>query len=568
VVGGVITVGTGLASIGAFTYIAASFKSAFIKTSIVSSITSGLDIGNEFKDKFVETGYTTITESNAVDAFKNVSNDKLISFLWDNYSERTQVLNIKKHIDNGVKTYFQNIGGTYNVGSAVPQNLFRTMFENQCGFKNNVYVPDLFFGAAFVATNVINYNYYPGAFSLNMLKSNVDTINTNVNTLTTNVSGNFGYGTSKRLIKVNDGDTVNIFLSSTIIAWTTYINDIAVLITFNGVTNWEAYAGDKRRNTISYTLNSTDSLQIKSGWWSPSINDPLYSGMLDPINFSINETINSVYYTKSQIDSKGYLTAIPAEYITDSELTTNHYTKAESDTNHYNKTQIDTNHYNKTQIDTNHYNKTQIDTNHYNKTQIDTNHYNKTQIEGLAGIGMTWNPTNTKFDVTIAGSQWTTTGNEIYYSAGKVGIGLTNPSSSGANLQIQGTVSLSSTGSTSFFWNGNTNTFFGRANTAGTYSSSAAVGDLVLSSNNKIIIKSGATANPIAMCVDTANNIGIGKTNPSSLYKLDVNGNVNCSGIYVNGTQFTGSSSWTSVTNKPFTILDRCQFSGCRYRRR
>ncbi len=365
-----------LASIGAFSYVAALFKSAFIKTAIVSSITAGTDIGNEFKDKFVEAGYTTITEANAENAFKNVSNEKLLAFLWDNYSERTQVINIKKHIENGAKTYFQNIGGTYNVASAVPQNLFRTMFENQCGFKNNVYVPDLFFGAAFVATNVINHNYYPGAFSLNMLKSNVDTINTNVNTLTTNVnnlqvylntppatfniyiddadylgniylfgddrSGTFVYGTSKRLIKVNDGDTVNIFLSSTIIAWTNLagLTDIAVLITFNGVTNWEAYAGDQRRSTISYTLKSTDSLQIKTGWWGPSINDPLYSGMLDPVNFSIKETINSVYYTKSQIDSKGYLTAIPSEYITETELTTAHYTKTQIDTNIYTKTQI------------------------------------------------------------------------------------------------------------------------------------------------------------------------------------------------------------------------------------
>ena len=264
VIGGVVTVGGFLASAGVFAYVATVMKSLFIKSSIVSSITSGLDIGNEFKDKFVEPGYTTITEANAADAFKNVSNDKLISFLWDNYSERTQVLNIKKHIDNGVKTYFQNIGGTYNVASAVPANLFRTMFENQCGFKNNIYVPDLFFDAAFAATNVINHNYYPGAFSLNMLKSNVDTINTNVNTLTTNVnnlqvylntppttfniyiedsdsfanlylsgsdrSGNFEYGTSKRLIKVNDGDTVNIFLSSTIIAWTNLVglNDIGL----------------------------------------------------------------------------------------------------------------------------------------------------------------------------------------------------------------------------------------------------------------------------------------------------------------------------------------------------
>ncbi len=133
-------------------------------------------------------------------------------------------------------------------------------------------------------------------------------------------SGNFGSPSATRMyfeIKVNHGDTVNIILSSTIIAWTTYINDIAVLITFNGVTNWEAYAGDQRRTTISYTLNSTDSLQIKTGWWPLTINDPLYSGMLNPINFSIKETINSVYYTKSQIDSKNYLTVIPSEYITE-----------------------------------------------------------------------------------------------------------------------------------------------------------------------------------------------------------------------------------------------------------
>ena len=60
-------------------------KSAFIKKSIISTITSGLDIANDFKDKFVDQGYTTITEANTVDAFKQVSNNKLISFLWDNY---------------------------------------------------------------------------------------------------------------------------------------------------------------------------------------------------------------------------------------------------------------------------------------------------------------------------------------------------------------------------------------------------------------------------------------------------------------------------------------------------
>ena len=46
----------------------------------------------------------------------------------------------------------------------------------------------------------------------------------------------------KRLINVNDGDTVNIILSETVIAFTNLpgVTDIAVLITFNGDTTWEA----------------------------------------------------------------------------------------------------------------------------------------------------------------------------------------------------------------------------------------------------------------------------------------------------------------------------------------
>jgi hypothetical protein len=148
-----------------FAYVGSVMKSLFTKSSIVSSITSGLDLGNDFKDKFVEQGYTTITEANAQDAFKNVSNDKLLSFLSDNYSERTQIMNIKKHIDGGIKTYFQNIGATFNVASAVPQNLFRTMFENQCAFKlgplgdvktnvTNLYPLPLFFVFSVVCVRV------------------------------------------------------------------------------------------------------------------------------------------------------------------------------------------------------------------------------------------------------------------------------------------------------------------------------------------------------------------------------------------------------------------------------
>jgi len=68
----------------------------------------------------------------------------------------------------------------------VPQNLFRTMFENRCGFKNNIYVPNIFFGAAYAA-NALNHDYFPGAYSLTDLKTNVDTINTNIVNINTNL---------------------------------------------------------------------------------------------------------------------------------------------------------------------------------------------------------------------------------------------------------------------------------------------------------------------------------------------------------------------------------------------
>ena len=73
------------------------------------------------------------------------------------------------------------------------------------------------------------------------------------------------------------------------------------------------HAGDQRRSNTSYTLSSTDNLQIESAWGGPSINFPAISGMLDPINFSINQTINTIYYAKSQIDAQGYLPSIQLE---------------------------------------------------------------------------------------------------------------------------------------------------------------------------------------------------------------------------------------------------------------
>ena len=138
------------------------------------------------------------------------------------------------------------------------------------------------------------------------------------------------------------------------------------------------------------------------------------------------------------------------------------------------------------------------------------------------------------------------------------------PTSTGAHLQVGGTaffsqsIRISSINNTSYWWSGFDNTFLGRAATAGTYSSLAGVGDLVLSSDSKIILKTGATDSGVALCVNT-NNVGIGKTGPD--YKLDVAGNINISsgskykinGVNLSYSDLEGSlpsgSKWTQLNN-------------------
>jgi hypothetical protein len=112
-----------------------------------------------------------------------------------------------------------------------------------------------------------------------------------------------------------------------------------------------------------------------------------------------------------------------------------------------------------------------------------------------------------------------TTNQALFRNA--VGIGTTSITA-GFALHVVGAaffsqpVRLSSAASTSYFWDGNGNTFLGRVATAGIYSNLSAVGDLVLSSDKKILMKSGPTTNGCALCVDLSNNIGIGITTPTS----------------------------------------------------
>jgi hypothetical protein len=121
---------------------------------------------------------------------------------------------------------------------------------------------------------------------------------------------------------------------------------------------------------------------------------------------------------------------------------------------------------------------------------------------------------------------------------GNIGIGSTTPL---AKLCVQGSISLSGPNAC-LFWGGTSALMF--ETTAGFTSSSSAISDLVLRSDitKKLILQSGAGAG--AIIIDGTNNVGIGKTNPN--YKLDVNGNINCSDLILDGSLTSGTISKTS----------------------
>ena len=123
----------------------------------------------------------------------------------------------------------------------------------------------------------------------------------------------------------------------------------------------------------------------------------------------LNTTLNS-YYTKTQIDNKGYLTAIPSEYITSTELETelgSYYTKAEINNKGY-LTSIPAEYVTETELNTSlnsYYTKTQIDNKGY-LTAVPSEYVTETELNTELGSYYTKNETDAKLDTKLNKSVW------------------------------------------------------------------------------------------------------------------------------------------------------------------
>ena len=162
---------------------------------------------------------------------------------------------------------------------------------------------------------------------------------------------------------------------------------------------------------------------------------------------------------------------------------------------------------------------------------------------GLTGLSASQISSGT-LAVARGGSPWTTSGANIYYNTGNVGIGTTNPgykldvkvssASSASNPIANFTASTSSTGYDAYTkiegWETSALNFychnFGDAFTIG-YKQDFTYNGFIIAQGNTL------TGTPLFF-VDYGGNVGIGTTNPG--YKLDVSGSVR-------GTSFAGSGS-------------------------
>lgn len=185
---------------------------------------------------------------------------------------------------------------------------------------------------------------------------------------------------------------------------------------------------------------------------------------------------------------------------------------------------------------------------------------------GNSGKFLTTNGTNTSWG-TLTSSQWTTTGSDIYYSTGKVGIGTSTPLTF---LDLIGSLNDSANG---YHYNlilrdpaaaaqnvGGGIAFSGNADTQRTFaviqggheSSTASSYDGFLRFSTR---SNGSTSITEKMRISSAGNVGIGVTNPVST--LDVNGAIKSTSISNAGASIdfsTGNLQYTSISCGAVTL--------------
>jgi formylglycine-generating enzyme required for sulfatase activity len=162
-------------------------------------------------------------------------------------------------------------------------------------------------------------------------------------------------------------------------------------------------------------------------------------------------------------------------------------------------------------------------------------------------------------------SPWSTSGNDVYYSGGNIGIGTNNPSkelevvskSVGGGVEIFGDASVGSHDSPSYGLSGidrdgtNRAGYVGLALANAHYSIHAAKGDVVLGAQDASIhFSTQSSGYPAKMTIQSGGKVGIGTTSPTE--QLEVAGRI-VVGDSTNATPLAGTIRWTGADFEGYT---------------